>query len=158
MKKTQIRFLLVISLTILSLSSFATWSIIVADPKTKQIGIAGASCTISVYGIGLILPGKGAIVVQANSNPLARLQGFQMLMDGATPATILEKIRQPDFDPEQQQYAILSMKDIAHPLTYTGTQTVSHAGAITGNGISVQGNMLTNPDELQAILMRPKRQ
>jgi hypothetical protein len=52
----------------------------VIDPKTKQIGIAGASCTVSVYGIGLILPGKGALVVQANGNAFARLEGFKMLL------------------------------------------------------------------------------
>lgn len=141
----------ILLLTALYSPSLATWSIIVIDPKTKEIGIAGASCTPSVYGIGVILPGKGAIVVQANGNPLARLQGFRMMMDGATPVAILEKLMQPDFDPEQQQYAIISMNDIGNPVTYTGKRTISHAGTLTGNGISVQGNMLTNPDELQVI-------
>ena len=138
-------------LVVPNLPSFATWSIIVVDPKTKQIGIAGASCTPSVYGIGAILPGKGAIVVQANGNPLARLQGFRMMTDGATPSAILEKLREPGFDPEQQQYAIISMDDIKNPVTYTGTKTISYASTLTGNGISVQGNMLTSPDEVQAI-------
>ena len=151
MKITRHLCFSILLLTVLYHPSFATWSIIVVDPKTKQIGIAGASCTPSVYGIGAILPGKGAIVVQANGNPLARLQGFRMMMDGATPAAILEKLRQPDFDPEQQQYAIISMDDIGNPLTYTGTKTISYASTLTGNGISVQGNMLTNPDEVQAI-------
>ena len=141
----------ILLLTVLGLPSFATWSIIVVDPKTKKIGIAGASCTPSVYGIGAIMPGKGAIVVQANGNPLAKLQGFKMIMDGATPAAILEKLRSPDFDPEHQQYAIISMDDISHPVTYTGTQTISYASTLTGNGITVQGNMLTNPDEIQII-------
>jgi uncharacterized Ntn-hydrolase superfamily protein len=141
----------ILLLTVFCIPSFATWSIIVIDPKTKEIGIAGASCTASVYGIGLIVPGKGAIVVQAMSNSLARLQGFNMIIDGATPAVILQKIRHPDYDPEQQQYAILCMNDINHPATYTGTKTISHAGTLTANGISVQGNTLTNPEELQAI-------
>lgn len=144
-------FLTILFLTVLCRCSFATWSIIVVDPKTKEIGIAGASCTISVYGIGAIMPGKGAIVVQAMSNGLARLQGFRMIMDGATPASILEKLMHPDYDPEQQQYAILCMNDINHPATYTGTKNTLHAGSLTGNGISVQGNTLTNPEELQAI-------
>jgi hypothetical protein len=63
--------LFIILLTALGLPCFATWSIIVVDPKTKKIGIAGASCTPSVYGIGAIMPGKGAIVVQANGNAFA---------------------------------------------------------------------------------------
>jgi uncharacterized Ntn-hydrolase superfamily protein len=141
----------ILFLTVFCLSSFATWSIIVVDPKTKEIGIAGASCTVSVYGIGRIVPGKGAIVVQAMSNAFARLQGFRMIMDGDTPDAILEKLREPQYNPEEQQYAIVCMNDIDHPATYTGTKTTSHAGTITGNGISVQGNTLTNDDELQAI-------
>ena len=152
--KSRIITNLCISALLLSASvlpAFATWSIIVADPKTKQIGIAGASCTVSVYGIGLIMPGKGAIVVQAASNPLARLQAFNMIMADADPKDILEKIRQPDFSPEEQQYAVLCLSDINHPATYTGTQAIQHAGTLTGNGISVQGNMLTNPEELQEI-------
>ena len=151
MKTTKQLCFSILLLTIFYLPSFATWSIIVIDPKTKQIGIAGASCTVSVYGIGLILPGKGALVVQANGNAFARLEGFKMLMDNATPAVILEKLRQPDFDPEQQQYAIISMNDIEHPVTYSGTRTVSYAGSLTANGISVQGNMLINAEEVQAI-------
>ena len=151
MKTTRRLCFSILLLLHLQLPSFATWSIIVMDPKTKQIGIAGASCTISVYGIGLILPGKGAIVVQANGNPFARLEGFKMLMDNATPAAILEKLRQPQFDPEQPQYAIMALSDIEHPVTYTGTRTISQAGSLTGNGISVQGNMLTHAEEIQAI-------
>ena len=144
-------YLSILLLTMFSLPSFATWSIIVVDSKTKMIGIAGASCTPSVYGIGAIMPGKGAIVVQANGNAFAKLQGFRMIMDGATASAILEKLRGPEFDPEHQQYAIISMDDPGHPLTYTGTKTISYASTLTGNGITVQGNMLTNPDEIQKI-------
>jgi uncharacterized Ntn-hydrolase superfamily protein len=151
MKKTRLLCATLFFLTILYLPSYATWSIIVADPKTKQIGIAGASCTPSVYGIGLIVPGKGAIVVQANSNPLARLEAFNMIMKDAAPAAILAKIKKPNYDPEQQQYAILCLSDIKNPLTYTGAKTIPNRGTLTANGISVQGNMLTTPEVLQAI-------
>jgi uncharacterized Ntn-hydrolase superfamily protein len=137
--------------TVLCLPCSATWSIIVVDPKTKEIGIAGASCTRSVYGIGSIVPGKGVIVVQAMSNGVARLDGFRMIMKGDRPAFILEKLRHPRYKPEEQQYAILCLNDVAHPATYTGTKTTAHRGTITGNGISVQGNTLTYADELQAI-------
>ncbi|MEO8402983.1 MAG: hypothetical protein ABI480_00250 [Chitinophagaceae bacterium] len=65
MKKAKFIFLFVGDFIFLHMSAFA-WSIIVVDPKTKQIGIAGASCTQGVYGIGAIYPGEGAVVVQAN--------------------------------------------------------------------------------------------
>ncbi|HEY0732639.1 MAG TPA: DUF1028 domain-containing protein [Chitinophagaceae bacterium] len=135
----------------LSIISSATFSIIVIDPRTKEIGIAGASCTQSVYGIGAIVPGKGAIVVQAMSNGLARMEGFRMIMEGATAIEIIEKIREPYYRPEMQQYAILCMNDINHPATYTGKENITYAGALTANGISVQGNTLTSSRVLQEI-------
>ncbi|MGH9941700.1 MAG: DUF1028 domain-containing protein, partial [Pyrinomonadaceae bacterium] len=51
------------SLIILLLSatvSHATWSIVAVDPRTKEVGIAGASCTDFVFGIAGLAPGKGA--------------------------------------------------------------------------------------------------
>ncbi|HVG14692.1 MAG TPA: DUF1028 domain-containing protein [Chitinophagaceae bacterium] len=151
MKKSPHIFLSFLFLIGLHVASFATWSIIVVDSITKEIGIAGASCTVSVYGIGLIAPGKGAIVVQAASNPMARMQGFRMIRDGASSSAILEKIMHPEYEPEEQQYAVLCLADLAHPATYTGSSAQDHKGSITGNGISVQGNMLTNPEELKAV-------
>lgn len=132
--------------------SNATWSVIVIDPKTKEIGIAGASCTPSVYGIGAIIPGKGAVVVQAMSNYAARVKGLKMLMADASPEEILKAMMDPEFDPEEQQYAVISLKYINKPITYTGTETNDGKGALTANGISVQGNTLTNANDLQAIL------
>ncbi|HEY0749764.1 MAG TPA: DUF1028 domain-containing protein [Chitinophagaceae bacterium] len=148
LKHILLTYLLVVQLSIIS---SATFSIIVIDPRTKEIGIAGASCTHSVYGIGAIVPGKGAIVVQAMSNGLARMEGFRMIMEGATAIEIIEKIREPYYRPEMQQYAILCMNDINHPATYTGKENITYAGALTANGISVQGNTLTSSRVLQEI-------
>ena len=68
-----------------STNTFATWSIIIIDPNTKEIGIVGASCTYNCYGIGEIVPGKGAIIVQAMSNKNAREKGLQMIVADASP-------------------------------------------------------------------------
>lgn len=138
--------------TIFVAQSYATWSIIVVDPKTKEIGIAGASCTYSVYGIGAIAPGKGAIIVQAMSNNEARAKGLKMILADASPQEILKAIKDPMFDPEEQQYAIICVNYWEKPLTYTGTLTTPDKGALTAKGISVQGNTLTNSAELQAVL------
>lgn len=135
-----------------SIPAYCTWSIIVIDPVTKAIGIAGASCTYSVYGIGAIVPGKGAIIVQAMSNPLARLKGVRMIMADASPKEILEALKDPYFDPESQQYAIICISDLEHPQTFTGAENSPAKGALTAKGISVQGNTLTNAEELKAVL------
>ena len=152
MKKLKHFCLATFSLLAISIPAYCTWSIIVIDPVTKAIGIAGASCTYSVYGIGAIVPGKGAIIVQAMSNPLARMKGVRMIMADAPPKEILEAIKDPYFDPEEQQYAIICVSDIGHPQTFTGSENPSAKGALTAKGISVQGNTLTNAEELKAVL------
>ena len=139
-------------LVILTNSAKATWSIIIIDPKTKEIGIAGASCTYSVYGIGGIVPGKGAVVVQAMSNKSARNKGLQMILADASPDEILKALRDPDFDPENQQYAIVCVNKPNAPNAYTGKETTPYKGSITAKGISIQGNTLSNKKMLNEIL------
>lgn len=136
----------------LTLSAKATWSIIIIDPKTKEIGIAGASCTFSVYGIGAIVPGKGALVVQAMSNGAARDKGVQMILSDASPAEVLKAMMDPSFDPEEQQYGIVCLNHPDTPQTYTGSATTSEKGALTSKGISVQGNTLGNLNMLNKIM------
>lgn len=130
---------------------FATWSIIIIDQKTKEIGIAGASCTRNCYGIGKILPGEGAIIVQAMSNNDARKTGVDMILSGHSPEEIIKALRNPSFDPEMQQYAVVSLNYFDVPATYTGASTHTFGGTLTGPGFSVQGNTLTGENVLKEI-------
>jgi uncharacterized Ntn-hydrolase superfamily protein len=132
------------------INSFATWSIIIIDPKTKEIGIAGASCTSNCYGIGSIIPGNGAIIVQAMSNYNAHDMGRKAIIAGHPIEGILAALREGRFDPEHQQYAIITLGQM-NPVTYTGDSTIFYNGSITSNGISVQGNLLSNENMLKAV-------
>ncbi|GAO42504.1 DUF1028 domain-containing protein [Flavihumibacter petaseus] len=132
--------------------AFATWSIIVIDPETKAIGIAGASCTPNCYGIGSIVPGMGAIIVQAMSNSAARKAGMEMIVAEASPETIVRALRDPQYDPERQQYAVVTIKFLQQPATYTGDSTHPFNGTLTAPGVSVQGNTLANEEALRQIM------
>lgn len=144
-------FITLILVFIANTHVFATWSIIIIDQKTKEIGIAGASCTHNCYGIGEILPGKGAIIVQAMSNNQAREKGMEMIRSGNSPQEIIKVLREPLYDPERQQYAIVSFRHFDFPATYTGRSTHDFGGTITGPGFSVQGNTLTGENVLKEI-------
>lgn len=111
MKWLRRLFIILLATIVYAAYAYATWSIIVYDPKTKEIGIAGALCTYCVYGIGAIAPGKGAIIVQAMSNNEARSKALKMIKAGSMPWQIFETIRKPEFDPEEQQYAVLCVND-----------------------------------------------
>ncbi len=132
---------------------FATWSIIIVDPVTGEIGIAGASCTKNCYGIGEIIPGRGAIIVQAMSNNQARAKGVQMILTDHSPYEIITALMDSYFDPERQQYAVVTLKHFSAPMTYTGDSTRVYKGAFTTNGISVQGNTLLNETVLEKMLI-----
>ena len=149
MKKT---ILALIFFVIYSNKTFATWSIIMIDPRTNEIGMAGASCTYNCYGIGKIIPNMGAIIVQAMSNNQAREKGIEMILAESTPEQIIQALRNPDFDPKRQQYAVVTIKYIDSPATYTGDSTKQFNGALTKSGVSVQGNTLTSDSELKIIM------
>lgn len=134
----------------------ATWSIILIDPKTNEIGIAGASCTYNCYGIGEIIPNVGAVIVQAMSNNEARKKGLAMILAEVSPERIIEALRDPVFDPERQQYAIITLKFISDAKIFTGSLTNSYKGGLTDYGVSVQGNTLTSPTVLNAVMTAVK--
>ena len=138
-------------------NTLATWSIIIIDQRTHEIGIAGASCTHNCYGIGRIIPNTGAIIVQAMSNSQARKKGAEMILAGSTPEQIIQVLRSPEFDPERQQCAVVTIKHIDEPATYTGDSTAHFNGALTKSGVSVQGNILASDGELRMIMQAVER-
>lgn len=131
---------------------FATWSIIIVDPKTHEIGIAGASCTYNCYGIGKIVPNMGAVIVQAMSNSNAREKGIRMILADASPEEIITAMRDPIFDPERQQYAVVTIGYLDQPGIYTGRLTKPFHGGLTDYGVSVQGNTLASDTTLAVVM------
>jgi uncharacterized Ntn-hydrolase superfamily protein len=129
-----------------------TWSLIVLDRETKEIGVAGASCSGYVAGIEGIVPGKGAIVAQAMSNMEAKARGMEMIEAGAAPREIITAITDPKFDPSfaDRQYAVVTFDHLNAPASFTGGEAAPYAGALSGEGISVQGNILASKEVLQA--------
>lgn len=136
--------LVVIQLLIPS-NVLATWSITAVDSKTKEVGIAGASCTDFVFGIAGVAPGRGVIVAQAMSNMAAKRMGVRMLLEGNSPQKIIKAITDPAFDPNYslQQYGVVALGFENKPATYTGADTDNWKGVARGYGVSVQGNILT---------------
>lgn len=123
-------------------NSYATWSIIAVDRNTGEIGIAGASCTFDVSGIASIEPGKGAIVVQARSNYYARMEGVSLMENNASAQDILNAMKAERFEPEQQQYGVILLKEGTSPLVYSGADIADWNGEMVGDDFAVMGNIL----------------
>ncbi|MDR2897937.1 MAG: DUF1028 domain-containing protein [Spirochaetaceae bacterium] len=143
---------MVLSLLLFSMfhSLYATWSITAVDRETGEVGSAGASWTPMVWVIQGIAPGKGVIAAQAATNEEARLKGIEMLNKGASAEEILSVITDPEFDflYAEQQYGVVSLDGNA--AVYTGSSCLPWAGALIGDGFSVQGNILYGEAVVQA--------
>lgn len=134
-------------------AEIGTWSIVAVDYETGQIGIAGASCTFNVQGIGEIIPGKGAVVVQGMSSDEARERAMELLQDDTKLDDILSEIRDKKFDPENQQYALINLDSTQNPIAFTGSNLDNAKGHRTIKGVSVQGNVLTGQNVLDKTLV-----
>jgi uncharacterized Ntn-hydrolase superfamily protein len=130
----------------------ATWSVGLLDQRTRTIAVAAASCTFSVYGIAGVIPGAGLVFAQAESNMRARDEAMEGIRRGVENEAILKLITSYEFDPRSayQQYALLSFREIASPVTFTGNATPDWHGVFSTNGITVQGNALVNREVLAA--------
>lgn len=144
--------LLIAGAFLLPAPAYATWSIVILDKETKTIGIAGASCSYIVYGIGEAVPGQGAAIAQAASNMKAKEKALAMIRQGASHEKILATITNPSFDIifSQQQYAVLSFAEFDSPGTFSGGKIPGFRGALTAPGLSVQGNTLAGEDVLKS--------
>lgn len=142
--------LVLLGMLITAAYAHATWSIIAVNRATGEVGIAGASCTSHVSGIGEIVPGKGVVVVQAMSNGEARKLGVKLLQEGATPAQVIEAMRNERFDPENQQYGVIVLAADQPPETYSGKRITVWNGVMIGDGVAVLGNTLVDEKVVSA--------
>jgi len=130
----------------------ATWSIVILDPRTQRIGVAGASCTGYVYGIMGLVPGKGVLIAQAISSDPAIQQGMKLLGQGASADSIWRVIGNPAFDPQLsiRQYALATLR--GEIVQYTGAGTPDYHGDRKAPNVLVQGNTLPGPEVLDRVM------
>jgi uncharacterized Ntn-hydrolase superfamily protein len=134
--------LLILFFILFSTHCYATWSIIAVDRKTGEIGIVGASCTFDVSGIASIVPGKGAIVVQAGSNYFARMKAVELMGNDVNIDDILRELKNDKFNPEKQQYGLITLDSKTKPLVYSGSEIKDWNGEQLGGDFAVMGNIL----------------
>jgi len=137
--------LLFLLMTITSYAN-ATWSIIAVDRETGGIGIAGASCTFDVQGIASIVPGKGAIVVQAASNYFARMKGVDLMEQNTPIEDILKAMASAEFKPERQQYGVVVLTSGTTPLVQSGQAISDWSGSKIDKDFAVLGNILVSEE------------
>jgi len=157
----SILFILCFSVSVLN--GQHTFSIVAADPITKEIGSAGATCLDNVIlngeegalVISDIIPGKGAINTQAWWTPVNMNAALTRMEIGDSPEEIVEWLKQND-NPSQggsindRQYGIVDIENNSvRSAAFTGSNNFSIAGHLTGENYAIQGNILISQEVLE---------
>jgi uncharacterized Ntn-hydrolase superfamily protein len=134
----------------------ATYSILARDVATGQLGIAVQSCYVAV---GAAVPwgeaGVGVVATQSFANVDFGPEGLAMMRDGVAPADALRRLLDADPRRETRQVALLDSQGRA--AAHTGSACVAAAGHRTGDGVSVQANMMTDDTVWPAMLAAYER-
>lgn len=128
-----------------------TFSIVARDPATGDLGVAVASKFLAV---GAVVPwaraGVGAIATQALANARYGPDGLAKLAAGAAADRVLAELTSADDGRADRQAGIVDAHGGAS--TYTGPGCLTWAGGRTGDAVAVQGNILTGPGVVDAVL------
>lgn len=128
-----------------------TFSIVARSADGEQLGVAVASKFLAV---GAAVPaaeaGVGAIATQSYANLAYRPDGLRLLRDGRTPAQVVDTLTSADDKRDQRQVGVVGTS--GDGATFTGAACHAWAGGRTGDGFAVQGNILTGPDVVDAMV------
>ncbi len=128
-----------------------TFSIVARDPETGDLGIAVASKFLAV---GAVVPharaGIGAIATQALANVGYGPDGLALMADGLSAEDALRRLTEEDEGGSHRQAGFVDAAGRA--FTYTGGACLPWAGGRVGEGVAVQGNILTGAEVVDAML------
>lgn len=144
----------------------ATWSIIIIDTRTGEVGLASATCLTGFdlrANTPVLIPGVGGATAQSfvDSTGQNRVKVRDLLVQGAHPDDILAALALFDSGHQGRQYGIADT--LGRAATFSGTGAGAWAGGMTGQigdlVYAVQGNVLTGEPvvtaAVQAILDTP---
>ena len=133
----------------LSALVLGTFSIVAADPATGQIGVAVES---KFPAVGAIVPaaraGVGAVATQAAANVAWKDEALKLLAQGIAPEEVLRRLVDADPGHDDRQIGIVDAK--GRSASFTGKRCFDHASGITGDGFTVQGNILAGRAVVEA--------
>lgn len=124
-----------------ALPARATYSIVARDPATGQLGVAVQS---HWFQVGPIVPwaeaGVGAVATQSFVDPAYGPRGLALMGQGVAPREALHWLLAEDEQRHVRQVAMVD--DRGRVASWTGEQCIAAAGHVTGEGFSVQANLM----------------
>lgn len=127
----------------MSEAATVTFSIVAHDPDAGEIGVAVQS---HFFNVGSLCPwaeaGVGAVATQAFVEPGYGPRGLALMRSGLDPRAALDALLA--VDPGQAVRQVAMLDATGRVATHTGDQCIAACGHRSGDGVSVQGNMLSN--------------
>ncbi len=121
-----------------------------AGDGAVSLGVAVASKFLAVgAAVPAAAAGVGAIATQAFANLAYRPDGLRLLRDGRSAQETLDELTAADEGRDQRQAGIVD--GTGRAATFTGPGCHDWAGGRTGDGYTVQGNILTGPNVVEAM-------
>lgn len=128
----------------------ATFSIVGADPKTGEVGVAVQSKFLAV---GAVVPwakaNVGAVATQSWANTKYGPEGLELLEKGLSPDEVIEKLVVDDPGRNLRQVAVINAQGEAS--AFTGEECFDWAGHKIGKNHSAQGNILVSEETVTAM-------
>lgn len=129
----------------------ATFSLVARDPESGDLAVAVASKYLAVGSIvPVAVAGVGAMATQALANVSFGPRAMELLAAGATPAECAREFSRTDPRFETRQFGIVTAAGDSY--SHTGAETLSWAGGVTGPDFAAQGNILTGPEVVTALV------
>jgi uncharacterized Ntn-hydrolase superfamily protein len=127
-----------------------TYSIVARDPSSGAFGVAVQS---AYFSVGAVVPwvetGVGAVATQAMGEVSYGRRGLERMRNGEPAADALAALLAADEGRETRQVGMVDRN--GRVAVHTGQSCIAYAGSRTGDGWSVQANMMrhdTVPDAM----------
>ncbi len=145
--------MLVAPLTLQAQETFpelSTFSIVACDPEGGFLGVGIQS---RVVAAGAIVPAAqaevGAIATQAAANVAFKPRALELLRQGRSPEEVRAHFLESDPGIAHRQFALVDAR--CRVAAFTGDSTLAWVGHRVGRNYSVQGNILTGPEVVEAM-------
>lgn len=127
-----------------------TFSIVARSEDGQSWGVAVASKFLAVgSAVPAAVAGVGAVATQAEANVAYKGLALSHMDEGATADVALQRLVEEDPQREHRQVGLVDVDGNA--ASHTGHDCFDWAGGATGDGVAIQGNILTGPEVVEAM-------
>src|SRR6185437_12845950 len=127
-----------------------TYSIVARDPETGQLGVAVQS---HYFAVGSLVTwaeaGVGAVATQSFVDPAYGKVGLDLMRAGRSAPDALAGMLASDQGSALRQVGIVDRA--GRVAAHTGALTIAEAGHVTGDGFTVQANLMDKPTVWDAM-------